>query len=134
MESIIGAYINERNSRGHDLYAVVEEENDQIIGIVDVVVDKVLLKAVVYEVIISRYLRQSDYVSEIFVLLDHKYLEHDGNNFIEININDLDNSLEKIVVATGFEENGIVRSAWRNRSFEYGDSKLFRKQKSSSQT
>jgi len=127
MESILGLYIIEKKSSGHELYAVVEEENDQIIGIVDTVVDKVLRKVYIYEVVLSEYLRQSDFAVEIFELLDKKYLEQDQNNYIEINIDKIDINFQGLIVLVGFEETGIVPNAWRNRGFEYCDAKLFTK-------
>ena len=128
MESIIRAYMIDRNSRGHELYAIVEEENDQVIGVVDCVVDTVLKKLFVYEVILSEHLKQSHFVQEIFALLDKKYLEHDGNQFIEIHIDTLDESLQDTLVTAGFEATNIVRNAQRNRNFEYFDAMLFTKQ------
>jgi hypothetical protein len=118
----------DRNSRGHELYAIVEEENDQVIGVVDCVVDTVLKKLFVYEVILSEHLKQSHFVQEIFALLDKKYLEHDGNQFIEIHIDTLDESLQDTLVTAGFEATNIVRNAQRNRNFEYFDAMLFTKQ------
>jgi len=120
-------YIIEKKSSGHERYAVGEEENDQIIGIVDTVVDKVLRKVYIYEVVLSEYLRQSDFAVEIFELLDKKYLEQDENNYLEVNIDKIDINLQGLIVLAGFEETGIVLNAWRNRSFEYCDAKLFTK-------
>jgi hypothetical protein len=125
MEIIITKFVAQRKITGHDLYAVIEEENDQVIGIVDVVTDQVLHKVYVYETILSSYLRESDYLQEIFELLNHRYLELEGNNFIEIQLNMSETVLHNVAKLAGFEERGIVQNAWRNRLFEYSDAKLF---------
>jgi len=125
MESIMTKYLAEKKSLGHDMYAVIEEETDQIIGIVDAVRDRVLRKVYIYEIIFSNYLRESDYLQEIFQLISEKYLVRESNNFIEIRIDSSDTVLHNAVTSLGFISSGVVPYAWRNRSFEYSDAKLF---------
>ena len=131
MEIIISKYVSQKKIEGHDLYAVIEEDNDQVIGVVDVVRDRVLRKVYIYETIFSSYLRESEYLQELFDLLNKKYLELESYNFIEIRLDLGDTVLQDAVTSTGFKEGGVVQYAWRNRSFEYSEAKLFIKETTS---
>jgi hypothetical protein len=131
MEIIISKYVSQKKIEGHDLYAVIEEDNDQVIGVVDVVRDRVLRKVYIYETIFSTYLTESDFLQELFDLLNKKYLELESNNFIEIRLDLGDTVLQDAVTSTGFKEGGVVQYAWRNRSFEYSEAKLFIKEATS---
>jgi hypothetical protein len=110
---------------------VIEEDNDQVIGIVDVVRDRVLRKVYIYETIFSSYLRESDYLQELFDLLNKKYLELESYNFIEIRLDLEDTVLQDVVTSIGFKDSGIVQYAWRDRAFKYSEAKLFIKETTS---